>query len=412
MSTRTVAVSTPLDRMLHDAVDRGAVPQVVAVAADADGLLYEGAAGPRVVGSPAPVDSGSVFRIASMTKIICTVAALQQRDRGTLDFEAPVETYCPDFADVPVLDGYDDELPRLRPPRSRATVRQLLTHTAGLAYSFWNADLARWAKLPPPRSRRPGLVGPFAAPMVADPGAEVTYGIGTDWLGRVVEAVSGQALDAYLTEHVFGPLNMTSTTFRLDDDQRSRAVPVHDRDETGSWAPTDLDWDRNPQFWPGGHGLYSTARDFLTFSQMLLDGGSYGGAPILTERSVQEMFCNQIGKLWFPTTMATTDPTTSADFRVGKGMKWGWGLLLNTRREPGMRTAGSGGWAGIFNTYFWVDRTTGVAGTFLSQCRPFLDPAVLQVYAAFEKAIYAQRSRWRARPRLLVQAQRSGTLTS
>ncbi len=392
MKAHTLLAAAPLDAVLREAVDRSALPQVVAIAADQNGIVYRGAEGPRVVGEPEPVNLDSVFRIASMTKIITTIAALQQRDRGVLDFDAPVETYCPEFADVPVLDGFDLDGPRLRPPRSRAVVRQLLTHTAGLAYSFWDVDLARWAAAPPPGLPPRGRSGPCAAPMVNDPGVEVTYGTGTDWLGRVVEAASGQSLDAYIAAQVCEPLGLTSTTFHLDHEQRNRTVPVHDRDATGSWAPTGIDWETRPEFWPGGHGLYSTASEFLVIQRMLLDGGSYGGALILAESSVGEMFSNQIGTLWFPAAVATTDPATTADLCVGTGMKWGWGLLLNTRRQPGLRSAGSGGWAGIFNTYFWIDRVSGLTGLFLAQCRPFFDPAILRTFAAFETAVYAART--------------------
>jgi len=186
-----------LDMVLRSAVDSGDVPAVVAVAADDRGVVYEGAAGPRAVGAAEAASADSVFRIASMTKIVTTVAALRLRDEGSLDFAAPVDAYCPDFAAVRVLDGFDGDRPRLRPPASRATVAQLVTHTAGFAYGFWDANLARWASGAKPQNM-------FDAPMVADPGSRLVYGISTDWLGRVVEAACGKPLDEYLTAHVSG----------------------------------------------------------------------------------------------------------------------------------------------------------------------------------------------------------------
>jgi CubicO group peptidase (beta-lactamase class C family) len=372
----------PVDTLLRDAVDSGAVPTVVAVAADDRGVIYEGAAGPRAVDDTEPASADSVFRIASMTKIVTTVAALQLRDEGGLDFAAPVDAYCPDFAAVRVLDGFDGEAPRLRPPASRATVAQLVTHTAGLAYGFWHADLARWDAV-----ARPGSM--FDAPMVADPGTRLVYGISTDWLGRVVEAASGQPLDGYLTAHVFTPLGMHATTFQLDDARRGRCVPVHARDEHGDWVATDLDWDRSPTWWPGGHGLYSTPRDFLRFQRMLLGGGTLGGATILAPSTVREAFTNRIGDLWFPPRIRTADPTASCDFLAGPDMKWGWGLLLNTTATPGMRSAGSGAWAGMFNTYFWVDPHAGLTAALYTQTRPFVDPRILRVHSRFERLLYA-----------------------
>jgi methyl acetate hydrolase len=378
------AVIQRLDTVLRDAVDSGDVPAVVAVAADTNGVIYEGAAGPRAVGAAEPASADTVFRIASMTKIVTTVAALKLRDEGRLDFAAPVDAYCAAFVEVRVLDGFDGDRPRLRQPASRATVEQLVTHTAGFAYGFWDANLARWDAVAKPTSM-------FDAPMVADPGTRLVYGISTDWLGRVVEAASGQPLDEYLTAHVFAPLGMHATTFDPDDSQRARCVPVHARDERSDWVATDIDWERSPRWWPGGHGLYSTPRDFLVFQRMLLGGGTLGDARILAPSTVREAFTNQIGDLWFPAHIGTVDAATTGDFVAGPGRKWGWGLLLDITGTPGMRSAGSGGWAGLFNTYFWMDPHAGLTAALYTQTRPFVDPRILDVYARFERSLYAAR---------------------
>ncbi|WP_328472640.1 beta-lactamase family protein [Actinoplanes sp. NBC_00393] len=351
-----------MNEMLQRVVSSGAAPHIAGMAADRGGVIYEGAAGPVTV--------DSVFRIASMTKMICTVAALQLRDSGDLDFSAPVEAYCGDFASVQVLENN-----HLRTPNSRATVHQLVTHTSGLSYGFWNAALAGWDD------------DLFTAPMVADPGTTFEYGISTDWLGRVIEAVSGQSLDKHLAEHILTPLGMDSTTFVLDEEQRARCVPVHVKNDDGTWSATDFDWDQQPGRFAGGHGLYSTPRDYLRFQRMLLGGGT----PILDPATVREAFRNQIGDLWFPATIRTADPAWSCDFRPGSGMKWGWGLLLNTIGQPGMRSAGSGGWAGAFNTFFWIDPAAGITGALYMQTLPFLSPDALRVYADFERAVYARK---------------------
>jgi CubicO group peptidase (beta-lactamase class C family) len=377
-------VSSSVEAVLQAAVDSGAVPNVVGVAADDEGVIYQGAAGPQSVGGDEPVDVDSIFRIASMTKMVCTVAALQQRERGNLDFDAPVDTYCPDFAATQVLDGFDGDKPRMRAPATRATVKQLVTHTTGLAYGFWNADLARW-------EAATGSSDAFAAPMVADPGTRFEYGISVDWLGRVVEAASGQSLDDYLVEHIFAPLGMSSTAFLINDEQRGRCVPVHVQDEGGAWVATDFDWDQHPDWWAGGHGLYSTPRDYLQFQRMLLGGGKLGGTTILDRSSVREAFTNQIGELWFPAEIPTADPATTCDFVAGPGLKWGWGLLLNTSERPGMRSAGSGAWVGIFNTYFWVDPRARVTAALYSQFRPLGTPPAREMYVDFERALYASR---------------------
>jgi CubicO group peptidase (beta-lactamase class C family) len=373
-----------IDALLQKAVDGGAVPNIVGVAADGEGVVYEGAAGPLAFDGHEPVGVDSIFRIASMTKMVCTVAALQQRDRGKLDFDAPVDAYCPEFADIQVLDGFDGDKPRMRSPASRATVKQLVTHTAGLTYGFWNADFVRW-------EAAAGTGNVFNAPMVADPGTTFEYGINTDWLGRVVEATSQESLDAYLAEHILAPLGMDSTAFLLTDEQRARCAPVHVKEPSGKWVTTDFDWDRRPAYWAGGHGLYSTPRDYLRFQRMLLGGGSLDGATILDRSSVREAFTNQIGDLWFPAEIRTADPAASRSFLAGPGLKWGWGLLLNTRQQPGLRHAESGAWAGTFNTYFWIDPAARVTGAVYSQFSPFVDPNALQVYADFEREVYAAR---------------------
>jgi CubicO group peptidase (beta-lactamase class C family) len=382
-----------IDAVLHAAVDRGAVPNVVAVAADGGGVIYEGAAGPLAAGGDQPVGPDSTFRIASMTKAVCAVAALQLRDSGRLDFDAPVDAYCPDFAAVQVLDGFDDGEPRLRAPASRATVRQLVTHTVGLPYAFWNADIVRWEAAGGPARAPAGLRDAFASPMVADPGARFEYGVAFDWLGLVVEEASGEPLDSYLADHVFGPLGMQATGFRVSDEQRARCVPVHVRDGTGGWDTTDIDGDRNPDWWSGGHGLYSTPRDYLRFQRMLLGGGTFGGTTILDRPSVHEAFTNQIGDLWVPAEMPTTNPSWSSDFPLGPEKKWGWGLLLDTGDRPGMRATGSGSWTGIFNTHFWIDPRTRITGAVYTQSLPFAAPEVLRMYAAFERAVDAAAGR-------------------
>jgi len=381
-------MSSSIDAVLQDAVASGAVPQAVAVAADRNGTIYEGAAGPRAVGQDEPVSADSVFRIASMTKMIVTVSALQQVEMGNLDLDAPVEKYCPQFADVKVLDGFDGETPRLRAPASKATVRQLATHTSGLAYWFWDSDIVRWEAATGTPNVLSGKNEIFTAPMTTDPGTRFEYGISIDWLGKVVEATSGESLKDYIDTHVTHPLGMWNTTFLMTEDQRARSVPVHVNDD-GNWVATDVDWNQEPDFWAGGGGLYSTPHDYLRFQRMLLNGGTLEDRKILDQASVDAAFTNQIGDLDFPAAIKTADPASSCDFNAGPGHKWGLGLMLNTQQQPGMRAPGSGTWAGIFNSHFWVDRGTGVTGAIYSQFLPFVTPEALQMYADFEKALYA-----------------------
>ena len=377
-----------LDRVLTAAVERGAVPHIAAVAADRDGVIYEGGAGPRTVGEGGTVDAGTQFRIMSMTKMVATTAALQQREAGTLDFDTPVAEILPQFADVQVLDGFDGDTPRLRAPTSPATVRNLVTHTSGLGYWFFDEDLARYEKV----TGTPNVLGgagAFAAPMLHDPGDRFTYGINTDWLGKVVETVAGTGLDVVIKEKISGPLGMDDTMFLLDEQRTANAVTVHVPGEDGGWSSAGEILPQQPDWWAAGHGLYSTPRDYLRFQRALLRGGELDGERILRPETVEEAFTNQIGALDFPPEIPTADPPITAEFNAGPGWKWGYGLLLNTADIPGGRRAGSGAWAGLFNTHFWIDRTTGVCASVYTNSLPFVLPETYAVYGEFEQALYA-----------------------
>ncbi len=383
-------MSSAIDDVLRRAVESGAVPNAVAIAADRTGVIYEGAAGPRIAGGQSdPVSPDTHYRIMSMTKMVATATALQQMEQNTLDLDAPVDTYCPEFADLQVLEGFDGDTPRLRAPASRATVKQLITHTAGLGYWFWNADLVRWESATGTPNVLSGSNVVFTAPLLADPGTRFEYGINTDWLGKVIEAASGTTLDVAVKEAITGPLGMDATAFRMADDQRARSVPVHLKGDDGTWAPSEIELNQAPEYWAGGHGLHSTPRDYLKFQRALLGRGELDGVRILEESTVDAAFHNQIGDLNFPATIETADPASSYSFNAGPGHKWGYGLLLNTEDVPGMRRAGSGAWAGLLNTHYWVDPTAGITGAIYTQFLPFVPEEAMTMYADFEKALYA-----------------------
>lgn len=378
-----------IDALLQAAVDDGAVPGVVAMAANLDGLLYEGAAGLRSARASDPITPDTMMRIASMTKIVTTTAALQLVEQGRLDLDATVDTYLPEFADVQVLDGFDGDTPRLRAPRTRATVHNLVTHTAGLGYWFLSSDIDRYEQVTGTPNLMAGTREAMTAPMTSDPGTQYQYGINCDWLGLVVEQISGEPLDEYFAEHITGPLGMTSTTAKMTDEQRANSTPVHIRDENGAWIPTDIDWPQHPDFWGGGHFLYSTPRDYLAFQRMLLGGGALNDVRILAEATVARAFMNQIGGLDFPSAIRTAHPELCCDVNLGPNLKWGYGLLLNEVQQPGMRAVLSGSWAGLFNTHFWIDPATGITAAIYAQTLPFLDPLALKLYVEFEQALYA-----------------------
>jgi methyl acetate hydrolase len=381
--------TSAIDKVLQDAVASGAVPQVAAIAADRDGVIYQGAAGPRAVGESDPVSVDTMFRIMSMTKMPCTVVALQQVEQGNVDLDAPVTEYCPEFADVQVMTGIDGDAPVLRPPASQATVRNLITHTSGLGYWFWSDRLVRWESITGTPNVVAGSAASFTAPMLADPGTAFIYGINIDWLGKVVEAVTGTGLDIAIKEGVTGPLEMDQTTFLMNDEQRPNCTPVHVKGEDGTWAAIGEVLNQEPDWWAGGHGMYGPPSDYIKFERALLRGGELDGARILRQSTVDAAFTNQIGDLDFPAELPTADPGSTHTFQVGPGFKWGYGLLLNTEDIPGMRRAWSGSWAGLCNTHFWVDRTTGICASIYSNFLPFVPPEAVALYNDFERALYA-----------------------
>jgi methyl acetate hydrolase len=384
-------VGSPIDKALEDAVAAGAVPNVAAIAADANGIIYQGAAGPVEAGSAEPVSVDTQFRIMSMTKMVATVAALQLVEQGKIDLDAPVERYLPEFGKLQVLVGFDGDTPKMRQPASRATVKHLITHTSGLGYWFFHEEQLRWEQVtgtPPVTS---GQMEVFNAPLLADPGTRYNYGINTDWLGRVVEAAGGKSLDVAIADGITGPLGMHNTAFILDDAQQANLTPVQVKGEDGAWTSIGEVLSQSPDWWAGGHGLYSTPRDYIRFQQALLRGGELDGARILSPDTVTAAFTNQIGELDFPAELPSYDPASSCSFNAGPGYKWGYGLLLNTQDVPGMRRAGSGAWAGLCNTHFWIDPSSGICASIYSNFLPFVTPEGLELYANFERALYASR---------------------
>ena len=383
--TETAAI----DAALRDAAQR--VPGLVALATTKAGTIYEGAFGKRDISSDAPMTVDTVFRLASMTKALASVAAMQMVEAGKLSLDAPVRDVLPALASPKVLTGFDAAgQPEFRPATVPITLRQLLTHTAGYGYNTWNPLVKRWLEVTR-APRMPTSDAELAAyPLVFEPGSRWQYSIATDLVGKAVEAASGQTLDAYWRDHVLGPLGMVDTGVSLTDAQRARAVRSHMRRPDGSLAPDDQPIGSGPAWCLGGGALAGTARDYGAFLRMLLNGGVHDGTRLLRAETVAEMSRNQIGALDVEI-LHSVMPDRSNDVDVFPGMqqKWGLGFLINTQPGPAGRSAGSLAWAGLFNTYYWIDPVRGVAGLVLTQILPFMDAGTLAALSAFEQAVYA-----------------------
>jgi methyl acetate hydrolase len=378
-----------IDAALSRAAEAKEVPGVVALAATETGVLYEGAFGLRdLVDGPA-MTRDSVFRIASMTKAVTSVAALQLVEQGKLQLDEPIGNVVPDLAAPQVLEGFDSSgAPRLRPAKRPITLRHLLTHTAGFGYEMWNPELIRYVAATGMPTVITGKLAALQLPLVFDPGDRWEYGINIDWVGRAVEAVAGQPLDAYFSAHIFAPLGMTDTGFVLSADQASRLVRVHRRGPDGSLEPITLEVPQR-EFFSGGGGLLSTGRDYLTFLQMLLHQGRYNGGELLRPETAALMGQNQIGDIPVRV-MKTAMPDLSNDVDLFPGVRCGHGLasVVNAQQGPNGRSAGTLTWAGLFNTYFWIDPQKQVAGVILTQILPFADHNAVKLYGEFESGVY------------------------
>ena len=381
-----------IDQVLREATGRGDVPGVVAMAATRDGPVYQGAFGKRSATESPAMTADTVFWIASMTKAITSAAAMQLVEQGKMALDRPIAEVLPELATPQVLEGFDATgEPRLRPVRRPITLRRLITHTAGFVYDIWNAEMGRYME----KCGIPGIITcqnkALELPLVFDPGERWDYGINIDWVGKAVERVSGQRLGTYFAEHLFAPTGMKDTAFKLTPDHRARLTAMHARDEEGSLEPIPFEMAQEPEFEMGGGGLYSTAADYLAFAGLFLsDGRTNSGTQVLKPETVRLMTQNAIGDLNVQP-LKTALPTSSNDAEFFPGMvkKWGFGFMISTEAVPGGRSAGSLAWAGLGNTYFWIDPAKGVAGVILMQLLPFADAKALALFDRFEKAVYA-----------------------
>jgi len=378
------------DDVLKRAADAGDIPGVVAVATDRQGDIYEGGFGRRVVGEQSPMTADTVFWIASMTKAITGTAAMQLVEQGKVNLDSPASHWVPDLARAQVLDGWDaDGQPRLRAPKRAITLRHLLTHTAGFSYDLWNADLVRYQAL----KGIPGVGSckniALTTPLMFDPGERWEYGINIDWAGKMVENVSGSTLGSYLKENVFEPLGMNSTAFKITPDMRSRLAKMHAHGEDGSYKPMEFEMPQEPEFEMGGGGLYSTAGDYAKFVRMMLNNGRGNSNQVLSPQTVALMSRNAMGNSKV-TMLRTQMPnlTNDAEFFPGMPKSWGLSFMINEQTAPTGRTPGSLAWAGLANTYFWIDQTKGVGGVYMTQVLPFVDRDALPLFFAFEKTVY------------------------
>ncbi len=380
-----------IDQALLQKADAKEIPGVVAMAASASEVVYQGAFGKRDLSKDDPMTADSVFWIASMTKAITAAAAMQLVEQGKLSLDEPIGKLLPNLASPQVLEGFDGNGdPKLRPAKNPVTLRHLLTHTAGFCYDLWNGDMVKYLE----KTGTPGVTScknaALNTPIMSDPGTRWEYGTNIDFVGKAVEAATGKRLDAALRDQLFTPLGMSDTGFKIGDAQRARLVGVHARGPDGSLAPMPFELDQDPEFHMGGGGLYGTAGDYIKFTQMILNKGRGNGNQVLKPETIALMSQNHIGELNMTRmTGHVAFATNDVDLYPGMDKKWGLSFMINTARTPEGRSPGSLAWAGLANTYYWIDPSRDISGVILMQVLPFCDQKCLEAFAAFESGVYA-----------------------
>ncbi len=376
-----------LTALLAQAIRNNQAPFVVGAVANSSGLVWTGSAGEEQVGRL--LDGNTVFRIVSMSKAVGVTAAAILADRGKLNWETPVEDILPEFGKLGVL--VDPSVPKLRPPKTKATLRHLATHTSGLVYGFWDKNIADYLQatgLPPVVS---GLKASLACPLAFDPGDRWQYGPGVDWLGLVIEALDGRSIDLFCSQEIFEPLGMNDTSFELTSKLVDRLVPAFGRSSEGSFtgAPINVDPPPHPEFYGMGHALYSTANDYMRFLRMWLNRGQLEGVRMLSENTVGSFLENHIGplrlqKLHTALPIAVEDLVMLPNYSKSHSL----GFARMEENIPGMRSKGSQFWGGVLNTHFWFDPERDLAAVLMTQLLPFLDPEFMVLLTDFEQAVY------------------------
>jgi CubicO group peptidase (beta-lactamase class C family) len=385
-SAQNSPAGVALDTSLREAVERKDVPGVVALVTDRERVLYQSAFGVADVATGRPLTADALFRIASMTKPIASVALMQLVEQGRVGLDDPAEKYLPELAGLQVFESFDAATGAyvLRPASRPATVRHFLTHTSGLAYPFTSEI---WRDFRP----RAGETYPFGGPLLFDPGERWHYSTSTDVVGRLVEVVSGQKLEAYFRQHIFAPLRMDDTSYNVPEAKGPRLVAQQQRGGERMDGAVEL---QEPQLGLtiaapiGGGGLASTADDYGRFVRMLLKGGALDGARVLKAETVTLMGENHIGAVTVPAHKSALPRSADFTFIADGRDKWGLGFLITADQVPGKRSPGSLSWGGINNTYFWIDPARGIAGVIMMQYLPFADAKALATYDTFERGAY------------------------
>ena len=393
-----------LDPIFQGRVDSKKIPGAAAVALDVSGdVLFSKGYGNVVAGdtSSPKVTPQTPAMMWSCTKLVTCVAGMQLIEQGKLNLDDPVEKYVPEIADIKYLDGWnDDDSPKLRKPDKPIKVLNLFTHTSGFSYDFFHPDTLKWRithNQPPVAYVTRSSKEEYTVPLVFEPGARWEYGCNQEWIGFIIEKISGLPLAEYVDKNIIQPLGLKTTGLKLTPEQDKEFFTVHDKNAAGELTPTPLRMVENPEVVAGGHYLYSSTSDYCQFLLTLLNNGTHPktGVKILEKDTVKnyvfkdmlpQVGCSGDGVGDVPSIISAATCTGSLLPGVPKG--WSLGALINNEAAPNGRNKGSAMWAGLGNCYFWMDQAAGKLGFVVSAILPFFDRDVLYLADALERAVY------------------------
>jgi methyl acetate hydrolase len=396
-----------LDPIFQAAIDSERVPGVAAVALDASGkVLFSKGYGVTTAGDPnsPPLTPDTLGFIWSCTKLVTSIAALQLVEQGKIDLDEPVETYVPDIKNIKLVQGWnDDGSPKLTEPSKKIKMIHLFTHTSGMAYDFFDPDILKWRMYkndPPCAYGTRSAMAEYTTPLIFEPGSAWNYGTNNDWMGFVVEKISGLTLAEYMSKHIFQPLGLRQTGTKLSEEQDKKFMTVHSKDAEGNLTATPMRMASPAEVpHPGGHFVYSTTEEYCQILLALINNGTHpvSKATILKPETVKEyLFKDQIPRVGcsnkgigdVPSTLPPV--TCTGAFLPGVDKGWSCGMMMNNEDTPNGRRKGSGAWAGLGNCYYWVDPSAGKLGFVMSAILPFFDRDVLHLFDALERAVYGK----------------------
>ena len=379
-----------INQVIEAALEESNIPYAAYAVTNSKETLFSGSVGYEDLKKTKPLETNAIFRIASMTKALTTSAFMILAKEKDLDLHSPAENYIDNLKSLQVASVENDEI-IYSEPETKVTLHQLLTHTSGFGYDFHHETLSHLLldkKIVDLLDKE----GKFLeAPLIEQPGKYWHYGIGLGWIGRIIETLSEQSLNDYMTEKLFKPLEMSNTSFDISTIGEDRLPKIYSIEEDGSLIDISelMSSPQIDKFAYGGGGVFSCPDDYAKFLRMFLNGGKANGENVLSIETVKQMTTNQIGELNVPF-QPTFNPSIIApnEWFPGIEKKWGYSFMINSEDVPMRRTKGSCAWSGIMNTFFWFDQQKDIGGTIMMQIAPCYHEKPKQVLKRFEEAIY------------------------